>query len=218
MRPLAWLAELLFPRKCVLCAGLLGKNETDFCTACRAKARTAPGGIRAIPFVEQWVSVWLYEDVVRSSLLRFKFGGKQSYAAAYGRVLAMELQKAGFSFDVLTWVPVSARRRFRRGYDQVALLARAVGRELGVKPRRTLRKVRHNPAQSSLQGKELRKANVLGAYRTVNPGAFRGKRVLLLDDIITTGATISECARTLRMAGAAEVLGACVAVGRNRTK
>ena len=130
----------------------------------------------------------------------------------------MELQKAGMTFDLLTWVPVSARRRFCRGYDQVGLLARALGRELGIKPQRTLRKVRHTPAQSTLSGAEQRKANVLGAYRVVNPRALQGKRVLLLDDIITTGATLSECARTLEAAGAARVLGASVAAGRNRTK
>lgn len=218
MRALASLGELLFPRKCVLCMGLLKKNETDFCTACRAKAPVFPGSTRSFPYVAEWTAVWLYEDMVRSSLLRFKFRGKQSYAAAYGRMLAMELQKAGMTFDLLTWVPVSARRRFRRGYDQVGLLAGALGRELGIKPRRTLRKVRHTPAQSTLSGAEQRKANVLGAYRVVTPRALQGKRVLLLDDIITTGATLSECARTLEAAGAARVLGASVAAGRNRTK
>lgn len=79
----------------------------------------------------------------------------------------------------------------------MALLAREVGRELHQKPVRLLRKVRHNKPQSSLQGDAQRRANVLGAYRLRDPAAVAGKRILILDDILTTGATVSECAKIL---------------------
>lgn len=163
--------------------------------------------------------MWYYKDTVRESLLRYKFAGRRSYASAYGRVLAMKLQTAGFTdFDILTWVPVSPLRRLRRGYDQVALLVAAVGKELGVTPCRTLRKRRNNPPQSSIKDVYRRRANVLGVYQPVNPESIRGKRILLLDDIITTGATASECARTLLTAGAKEVYCAAVAVSEFHTK
>ena len=158
------------------------------------------------------MAVYRYEGLPRDSLLRFKFGGRQSYAAAYGRLLAARIQgELRAEFDLLTYVPVSPRRRWSRGYDQVRLLAEAVGRELGQKPVRALKKIRHNPAQSSLREREQRRANVLGAYRAVCPEALAGQRILLLDDIITTGATVSECARVLQTAGAAQVLCAAVA-------
>ena len=115
-------------------------------------------------------------------------------------------------FDILTWVPVSTLRRFKRGYDQVELLARAVGRELGTEPIRLLRKTRNAPPQSGISGEAARRANVLGAYRVTDSQAIRDKRILLLDDVITTGATASECARTLLTAKAKQVN--CAAVAR----
>jgi predicted amidophosphoribosyltransferase len=74
-----------------------------------------------------------------------------------------------------------------------------------------LKKIRHNRPQSRITGEEKRRANVLGAYRVTDPAALPGKRVLLLDDILTTGATMSEAARMLKTAGAKEVHGAAVA-------
>jgi ComF family protein len=115
-------------------------------------------------------------------------------------------------FDVLTWIPVSRLRRIRRGYDQVELLAKAVGRELGIQPVPLLKKVRHNRPQSGLKDAAARRANVLGVYEAL-PGA-EGKHILLVDDIVTSGATLLECARTLQEAGAASVR--CVAVAAVR--
>ena len=138
--------------------------------------------------------------------MRFKFRRARHYAPAYGRLLAMKLlREHPEGFDVLTWVPISPLRKLTRGYDQVELLAEAVGAELGMKPLRILKKVRHNPPQSGISGQAERRANVLGVYRLVNADAVVGKRVLLFDDIITTGATAGECARVLLTAGAKEV-------------
>ena len=85
------------------------------------------------------------------------------------------------------------------------LLAQAVGKELGMDPVSTLRKIRNNRPQSRIHGQAQRRANVLGVYRTVCPEQLEGKRILLLDDIVTTGATAGECARVLLTAGAKEV-------------
>lgn len=170
MRAVQGLLELLFPRKCVFCGRLLDREETDLCRGCRRDVPVFSPGRRSIPFVSAWTAAYCYEGLVRDSLLRFKFGGRESYAAAYGRALAARIQEElEGEFDLLTYVPVSARRRFHRGYDQVRLLAGAVGRELGQKPVRTLRKRRHNSAQSSLSGREQRRANVLGAYKRWGP-------------------------------------------------
>ena len=85
------------------------------------------------------------------------------------------------------------------------LLAREVGRELGMEHSATLKKVRHNRPQSRISGQAKRRANVLAAYACLDPDLVAGKRVLLLDDIITTGATAGECARVLLTAGARQV-------------
>lgn len=206
------ITNTLFPPKCVLCGRILEKNELDLCADCRINAPECPVRQRKLPFLDSWLAVWHYEDSVRRSLLRYKFHNKRHYAAAYGRLLAMKiLRERDGAFDLITWVPISRWRKLRRGYDQVELLARAVCVELGMEPVRCLRKIRHNPPQSGIVGQAQRRANVLGVYEAVAPENFRDQRVLLLDDIITTGATLSECARVLLTAGAKEVHCAAVA-------
>ena len=209
--------HLLFPPKCIVCRKLLKDAETDLCLNCRTDSPECHKNNLTFSFLDSWAAVWYYDGYIRKSLHRYKFGRARQYASGYGRLLAMRLgEEHPEGFDVLTWVPVSRIRKFTRGYDQVELLAEAVGQELGMKPVRTLRKIRNNPPQSGISGIEKRRANVLGVYRLENPEQVKGKRVLLLDDILTTGATAGECARVLLTAGAKEVHCGCVAVARKR--
>ena len=210
-----WIGDLLFPPKCVLCGNVLEKEELDLCKDCRMDAPEYPNRKSKRQFLDSFAAVWYYEGNVRKSLLRYKFHNARSFAAPYGRLLAMKLLELyPEGFDVLTWVPVSRLRKLRRGYDQVELLAKAVGKELGIDPVPLLKKVRHNRPQSGISGAEKRRANVLGAYRETDREAIAGRRILLLDDILTTGATAGECARVLKTAGAKEVHCAAVAAAR----
>ena len=210
-----FLMNLLFPPKCILCGNLLKRNEQDLCRECRADGPEYPNRKETLQFLDSFTAVWYYEGTVRKSLLRYKFYGARSFAGGYGRLLAMKLQQSHpDGFDGLTWVPVSPLRKLARGYDQVELLAKAVGRELGMEPVPLLKKVRHNRPQSGLKDAAKRRANVLGAYRECNREQIAGSRILLLDDILTTGATAGECARVLLTAGAKEIHCAAIAAAR----
>lgn len=210
---------LLFPPKCVHCGKLLSREETDLCRSCRENAPVFEKSTFRISFVAHWTAVWYYNDNVRYGILRFKFSKRRSYALAYGRYLAMKLMTSGLTdFDVLTWVTTGWYRKRKRGYDQAELIARAVAKELGVEAVRTLKKIRRTPPQSTLSSASQRRANILGAYKVPNPKLVADKRILLLDDIITTGATASECAKTLLTAGAKEVNFAAVAVASHNMK
>lgn len=205
------LLEWLFPRKCILCRSLLTREEMDLCRSCRTDQPEYHYGKKKVPHIADLTALWRYEGQVRKSLHRYKFGNARHYAPAYGRLLAMRIERDLPRAEVVTWVPVSAARRRSRGYDQVELLAKAVGPELGIPAEGFLEKFRDNQANSGLKTSAERRANVLGVYRAVQPERIRGKRVLLLDDIVTTGATASECARVLLTAGAEEVIFAAVA-------
>ena len=209
--------EWLFPRKCVLCRKLLQKEETDLCRACRVDQPEYLFGKKKVTHIAQLTAVWMYEGDVRKSIHRYKFGGARHYAEVYGRLLAMRIQRDLPGADVLTWVPVSRRRKRERGYDQVELLADAVSAELGIQAEPLLEKIRDNRANSGLKTPAERRANVLGVYKVPEGADIRGKRVLLLDDIVTTGATASECARVLLTAGAREVIFAAVAAAGTTT-
>jgi len=208
---------LLFPPKCVLCKKLLAKEQTDLCPACRENAPEFPERKIKLSFLAQWTGVWYYKDDVRLSLLRYKFYGHRNYARSYGKLLAMKLQRMGWDdTDVLTWIPISARRKFFRGFDQTELIARVVAKELELPLTAAVKKIRHTKPQSGMGDAAHRRANILGAYRIPDPSLVKGKRILLLDDIITTGATASECARVLLTAGAKEVKLATVAVADHK--
>lgn len=215
MKLLHILADLLFPPKCILCGKLLKKDETDLCRVCRVEQPVFPQGKLKLQFVDSFAAVWYYEDNVRESLLRYKFRQASHLAQAYGRFLAMKAQEENpEGVDLITWVPISRQRKWKRGYDQDELLAKAVARELGSVAVPTLKKIRHNRPQSGIAGQAQRRANVLGIYRCLDAQAVRGKRILLIDDILTTGATAGECARVLLTAGAASVHCAVVAAVR----
>lgn len=218
MRSVHALLELIYPRKCVLCGKLLHKDETDLCRKCRTETMDYYRFGRKVPRISNFTAVWYYEDRVRESLIRYKFGNARSYAPTYGRMVAMRVFEDLGPVDVITWVPVSTLRKWRRGYDQVELIAKAVSRELEIPNIRLIQKFRHNRPQSSLEKAEERRANVLGVYKAKNPEEICGKRILLLDDILTTGATASECARVLLTAGAKEVVFAAVAAGRKHNE
>ena len=207
--------RLLYPPKCVFCHRLLEDGEPPVCLRCeKLLPRTTNQGRQHFPYVTVCVAPLYYEDLARESLRRFKFANRREYAWTYGPMVAACIREAELNFDCLSWVPLSRKRLRKRGYDQCELLARAVGQELGHAPEPLLRKKRHTPPQSQTGSAEKRRANILDAYEVKMPGSVQGKRILLLDDIVTTGSTLSECARTLRLAGAKEVL--CAAVARKR--
>lgn len=209
------LKDLLFPGKCILCRRVLSQDETDLCHDCRSASVEYSRNHRRIPGIGETVILWNYEGHVRESLLRFKFSGKSAYGEIYGRLLAMKLTRENVRADLITWVPVSPKRRRERGYDQSELIARSVGRELGVQTRPLLRKLRHNTAQSEISGAARRRENVQDAYAVTEAHLLQGRRILLIDDILTTGATAGECARMLRAAGAERITLAVVASGKN---
>ena len=213
------LYALLFPPKCVLCKKLLISDETDLCHSCRENMPVFSKEKINFSFIARWTAVWYYKDDVRNSLLRYKFYHRRNYASCYARLLAMKLQAENLDRpDVLVWVPISFLRKWKRGFDQVALFAVAVAAELDIPAVPALKKIRHTPPQSGLKSAAERRANVLGAYRVVHPDAVAGKRVLLLDDIITTGATVSECARMLKLAGCDEISCAALAAAPHDKK
>ena len=117
--------------------------------------------------------------------------------------------------DVVTWTPLSRRRKRKRGFDQAELLARTAAGEMGLPVRKLLEKRTDNGPQSHLEDEAARRANVQGAYRLTGED-LSGLRVLLVDDVVTTGSTMGECARLLLEGGAAEVWGLTLAQARKK--
>lgn len=215
------LLDLLFPPKCPFCGKLLEQGQALLCPNCqRDLPWTGEGqGERKGEFFTRCVAPLWYQEQVRQSHHRYKFSGVRAYAKPYGELMAQCVSdRLAGEFDVITWAPISRRRLWKRGYDQSRLLAQEIGARLGVPCVQLLDKVRHTPAQSRLSEDSERRANVLGAY-ALHPGAaVQGRRILLVDDVVTTGSTLSECARILRTAGGAQVVCAVLAAAGQENK
>ena len=198
------LLNFFFPRKCPFCGRPAGKAL--LCDQC-AKSLPRCEKIRQGADFGRCAAPLYYEDAVRKAILDYKFHGKLGGLDCFGRMMAeTAADRYSGEFDAVTWVPVSKRRLKKRGFDQARYLTASLCVDWHVAPLETLRKVADNPAQSGIDDPAERRANVLGAYEAVSPERFAGKRLLLVDDICTTGATLAECARVLKAAGAADVM------------
>lgn len=142
-----------------------------------------------------------YEGTLRRLIHVFKYEGVVTLAKPLGDVLAQALPRER-RFDLIVPMPLHWRRRWMRGFNQSALLGREISRRWNVPLRRIARRVRATPAQAGLSNAK-RRANVRGVFRISR--RLDGMRVLLVDDVITTGATAAACARALKRAGAAHV-------------
>lgn len=205
--------DLLFPPRCVFCHRFLKNGSSEqICSECSSSLPcTNNGGRQKGDFFDFCVSPLYYEDDVRKSIHRFKFGECTGYAGTYGKLIAECIREnVNERYDLITWAPISRKRLKSRGYDQSMLIAMATALELDDVAVETLRK-RDVPAQSSLGGEAQRRANIAGAYTVIDPELVEGKTILLIDDVITTGATLSECSRMLRMSGANRIICASVA-------
>ena len=206
------LLDFFFPRRCPFCGRVAGrallcpKCETDLPRCDRV--RTGAFGECAAPLY--------YEGSVRDAILAFKFKGRIEHLNCFGALMAEKAAEVyADRFDAVTWVPVSKKRLKKRGFDQARMLCASLCVDWHIDPQETLRKTGDNPPQSGIDDPAARRANVLDMYEPVSPENIAGKRFLLIDDIVTTGATLAECVRVLKAAGAADVVCLTLAMARD---
>lgn len=227
--------ELLFPPTCPCCGGELQKGQTvcsdctqnihrniaPHCPYCGVSLKSCRCAKKPRAY-DRIVAPFFYEGAVRDALLRMKFGKHEEVA----RYLSAELREAidaryfGEPFDYLTVVPMSRERYVSRGFNQARTLAEFLMQSPPEPLQNTLvdygllKKHSSGSSMQHLLGAEGRRQNIRNAVTVGKNRSLEGTNILLLDDIVTTGATASECAAILRMAGAARVCVAAVAVTR----
>ena len=206
------LLDFFFPRRCPFCGRVAGrallcpKCETDLPRCDRV--RTGAFGECAAPLY--------YEGSVRDAILAFKFKGRIEHLNCFGALMAEKAAEVyADRFDAVTWVPVSKKRLKKRGFDQARMLCASLCVDWHIDPQETLRKTGDNPPQSGIDDPAARRANVRDMCEPVSPETLAGKRFLLIDDIVTTGATLAECVRVLKAAGAADVVCLTLAMARD---
>jgi ComF family protein len=183
-----------------------------FCVQCRAPFRNAfpldeqgRCGLcrRGVQGFDAAYSFGFYEGELRELIHLFKYGRVQTLAKPLGRLLALAFPRED-SFDVIVPMPLHWRKRWQRGFNQADLLAHEISRRTHIPVKNALRRVKFTAAQAGLTNAKRRR-NVSGAFRPKRERSLDAKRVLLVDDVMTTGATAASCARALKIAGARQV-------------
>ena len=226
------LCDAFWTPACPGCDGPLDVGET-LCHVCRENVASLPADRcsrcscplsshdtltkRTCPDLPEFITARIilgeYEDA-RRCIFRFKFEGNRAAGRALANLLAEVVSQNpwGRAADIVLPVPVHRRRKRARGFNQSDLLARAVARQLGKEFRTdVLRRTKNTPPQTRMTTPAERKKNVQDAFAVSGEYDLTGRTVLLVDDIITTGATVSACARVLLDAGACTVMAAALA-------
>ena len=207
MKLLHSILNLIYPPKCPFCGRILEKGEEGLCSRCQRTLPWTSGHNDPVDFCDVSLSPLRYQNGVREAVHRYKFNYGRMHSRFLGTLMEQCLHdRWSDPVDVIVWVPLSKQHRKKRGYDQAELLARRVGELAGIPVLDALEKVRNTETQSRLEKPSERRANVLGAYRVKEGVDLTGKRVVLVDDVVTSGATLAECAACLRMAGAESVV------------
>jgi len=192
-------------KRCQICCSPLDIAYGDlYCAHCKKTKRA----------FAQNVSRYIYKDNVAEAIKRMKFGKRQLWIAdCLGKFLAETIKKSydNVAFDLVLFVPISKKRLREREFNQSEIIADAVCKNLKLPiAKDVLIKPIDIPKQSGLSF-EKRKKNVKEAFKIKNPDCVIDKTILLIDDIFTTGATLNECAKTLKKVGAAVVFCATIA-------
>lgn len=222
--------DIVFPPVCLLCGeralkkgfcegcgGLIEKERitSPICTVCGMPFTSSRGidhpcarCVEEPPSFSAARSAFVFEGKVLDAIHKLKYGGDTSFAAPLASLASGSI--GGHSPCVVVPVPLHTGRLRERGFNQSLLIARELSRIISLPLiYNRLKRTRDTGQQVGLKALE-RKKNVSGAFTLVEPGSFKGKKVLLVDDVVTTGATLNECSKVLKRAGA-EVIALTVA-------
>ena len=216
--------RLIYPPKCIFCGCLVEiKSEVDICAECMGKIPFSAEGMTESllnfgnkGYCDGVVYVCEYSGIIKEALIKYKFFEKSSYFRAFAKLLTAKLNKMVITeaFDLIISIPLHKSKEKSRGYNQSELISKVISKEINIPVKSALlSRVKNTQAQSLLTGK-VRLSNVVGAFKVNDLSALKGKNILLIDDILTTGNTINECCKVLKGSGANRVFAAVIASGR----
>jgi ComF family protein len=222
---IAPIIDFLFPSACFTCETQLTESSKFICSECLAKG-LRPGEedgwllekkFTQSGLIDSIFAVYYFdqEGVIQNIIHLFKYKKKFRLAYKMGELIGNELLNSNdHYYDLIMPVPLHRLRMIDRGYNQSYYLAKGIAAVLGITASdKYLKRIRHTDSQSLLNFHE-RRTNVEGAFCAVKVGGISGKNIMIVDDVITTGATINECAKELKRCGAKTIGAVSLAIAR----
>lgn len=205
--------DYVYPKVCGFCNKIISTEYT--CKNCQEKLKYMYESERQLVSVNKYFDILIcaykYKGIIRSKILQYKFKNKKYLYTTLSQRLIELLNMYSNEIDIIIPVPIHFMRAFNRGYNQSFLIARFIAQKMDKELKNNiLKKVRNNKPQSLLTANK-RKNNVYNAYKLIRADAIKGKTILLIDDIYTTGATVNECSKVLKENGAKKIIVATVA-------
>ena len=211
--------NLLFPKRCLYCGQVQGfapvcecADELERCRLIGWSARAQADG-RPLRFVKGIIGCYWYRDPIRRGIHRMKFSGAKNSALLFGDEMAQQVKRSlpGVRFDAVVPVPSAKKELKERGYDIPLLMADRIAASLEIPLWDDILIKKNETLRQHTLSLEERKKNLQDAFAVQDAQRLRRKRILLCDDVSTTGTTLEECAKPLKRAGAAEVWGIVLA-------
>jgi ComF family protein len=217
--------DFILPRFCCVCKTKLPTKQDTICKSCLSKIqRSTPARLQrefdrkflGKKVIAEFCSPFVFEKdkELQHAIHALKYDKKFPVGIFLGKVLANEIKKhqINWKFDLIIPIPLHQLKKAERGYNQSYYIAKGVGNILKVRiSDRAVKRIKYTESQTTMNLNE-REENISGAFKLLHKNAVRGKNILLIDDVITTGATISECGKILLEAGANKIYAASIAI------
>lgn len=204
------LLNLIYPNVCEFCGKKINSN-TYTCTNCLSILKYYKERIVNGDYSDYILSLYEYNGLIKNMIWRFKFRNDKQLGKVFAELIANKLEELNIDFDVIIPVPISFSRFLERGYNQCEEITKYISKLTQKESNsKVLLKTKNNKRQSELHIND-RKNNVIGVYKVKSKNKIKGKMILLLDDVYTTGATLNECSRVLKNAGASKIIAVTIA-------
>ena len=201
------LLDLIYPPVCGICDKI---NKKSLCKKCEIKIK--PYQINEIEKIKNksfdyQIKILKYENIIRDKIINYKFNEKAYLYKTFAKIILKNKKIYGFlkKYDIIMCVPMHIKKKMLRGYNQSELIAKELAKKLQIEKQfNNLVKIKDTKKQSTLT-KEQRKTNLKNAFQIKNSEKVKNKKVILFDDIYTTGSTVEECSKVLKRVGVSSI-------------
>lgn len=206
--------DLIYPPVCGICEKI---NKKSLCKKCELLIKEYE--INKIEqcknkYFDHQIKLYKYENIIRDKIIDYKFHEKAYLSATFEKMIIKNEKIYSFlkKYDIILYVPMFKKHKLLRGYNQAELIAKRMSKTLGIHlEKNNLIKIKDTKKQSTLT-KAQRRINIKNVFKVSKPEKIKNKRIILFDDIYTTGSTVNECSRVIKEAGAKEIAVVTIAV------